>query len=299
MPILVNSNTKVIVQGMTGKEGSFHTRAMVAYGTKVVAGVTPGKGGTKFDGIPVYDSMRDAVREHPDADTSVIFVPARFAPDAMYEAVEAGMRNVVVITEHIPLHDEVRAVNFARANGVRVVGPNCPGLIAPSQRVKVGIIPASIASPGKVGIVSRSGTLTYEIALHLSRAGLGVSTAVGIGGDPVIGMSFVEVLKMFSEDPETKGVVIIGEIGGSMEEDAAAFIKSGGLGKPAVAYVAGRTAPPGKRMGHAGAIISMGVGTAESKVKAFESASVPVADRPSQVAELMKAALSRIRGPPP
>ncbi|MGC8969615.1 MAG: succinate--CoA ligase subunit alpha [Conexivisphaera sp.] len=291
MPILVSSNTKVIVQGMTGKEGSFHTRSMVSYGTKVVAGVTPGKGGTKFDGIPVYDSMRDAVREHPDADTSVIFVPARFASDAIYEAVESGMRNVVVITEHIPLHEELRAVNFARANGVRVVGPNCPGLIAPSQRVKVGIIPASVAAPGKIGIVSRSGTLTYEIANHLSRAGLGVSTAVGIGGDPIIGMSFAEVLKLFSEDSETKGVVIIGEIGGSMEEEAAAFIRSGGLGKPAVAYIAGRTAPPGKRMGHAGAIISMGVGTAESKIKAFESASVPVADRPSQVAELMKSLL--------
>lgn len=293
MPILVNSRTEVIVQGITGKEGSFHTRAMLAYGTKVVAGVTPGKGGTKFEGVPVYDSMRDAAREHPAADTSVIFVPARFASDALYEAVEAGMRNVVVITEHIPLHDELRAVNFARANGVHVVGPNCPGVIAPSQKVKAGIIPASVAAPGKIGIVSRSGTLTYEIANHLSKASLGVSTAVGIGGDPIIGMSFVEVLGMFRDDPETKGVVIIGEIGGSMEEDAAKFIGSGGLGKPAVAYVAGRTAPPGKRMGHAGAIISMGVGTAESKVKAFQAASVPVADRPSDVTELMKKALSR------
>ncbi len=293
MPILVNSRTKVIVQGITGREGSFHTRSMVAYGTKVVAGVTPGKGGTKLDGISVYNSMKEAVREHPDADTSVIFVPARFASDAIYEATEAGMRNVVVITEHIPLHEELRAVNFARSNGVRLVGPNCPGLIAPSQRVKVGIIPASVAAPGKVGIVSRSGTLTYEIANHLSRAGLGVSTAVGIGGDPIIGLSFVEVLQMFRDDPETEGVVIIGEIGGSMEEDAAKFIKGGGLGKPAVAYIAGRTAPPGKRMGHAGAIISMGVGTAESKIRAFEDAGVPVAERPSQVAELMKAALER------
>ena len=292
MAILVSSKTEVIVQGITGREGSFHTRAMLAYGTKVVAGVTPGKGGIKFEGVPVYNTMREALREHPKADTSVIFVPARFATDAIYEAVEAGMRNVVVITEHIPLHEELRAINFARANGVRVVGPNCPGLIAPSQKVKVGIIPASVAAPGKVGIVSRSGTLTYEIANHLSRAGLGVSTAVGIGGDPVIGMSFVEVLEMFRDDPETKGVVIIGEIGGSMEEEAASFIKSGGLGKPAVAYIAGRTAPPGKRMGHAGAIISMGVGTAESKVRAFQDASVPVADRPSEVAELMKKALS-------
>ncbi len=292
MAILVSSKTEVIVQGITGREGSFHTRAMLAYGTKVVAGVTPGKGGIKFEGVPVYNTMREALREHPKADTSVIFVPARFATDAIYEAVEAGMRNVVVITEHIPLHEELRAINFARANGVRVVGPNCPGLIAPSQKVKVGIIPASVAAPGKVGIVSRSGTLTYEIANHLSRAGLGVSTAVGIGGDPVIGMSFVEVLEMFRDDPETKGVVIIGEIGGSMEEEAASFIKSGGLGKPAVAYIAGRTAPPGKRMGHAGAIISMGVGTAESKVRAFQDASVPVADRPSEVAELMKKALA-------
>ncbi|MFP3282844.1 MAG: succinate--CoA ligase subunit alpha [Nitrososphaeria archaeon] len=293
MPILADSGTKVIVQGITGKEGSFHTRSMLAYGTKVVAGVTPGKGGTRFEGVPVYNSMRDAVRDHRDADTSVIFVPAKFASDALYEATEAGMRKVVVITEHIPLHDELRAVNFARANGVRVVGPNCPGVISPSQRAKVGIIPASVASPGKVGIVSRSGTLTYEIANHLSKTGLGVSTAVGIGGDPIIGMSFADVLGMFRDDSETKGVVIIGEIGGSMEEDAAAFIRSGGLGKPAVAYIAGRTAPPGKRMGHAGAIISMGVGTADSKIKAFESASVPVADRPSQVAELMKAALQR------
>jgi succinyl-CoA synthetase alpha subunit len=290
MVVLVDENTRVIVQGITGREGSFHTKLMLEYGTKIVAGVTPGKGGQEVHGVPVYDTMEQAVAEHPEANASIIFVPARFAPDAVYEAIDAGMRLVVVITEHIPVHDTMRFVNYAKGKGTVIIGPNCPGIISPGK-TKIGIMPGHIFKPGKIGIVSRSGTLTYEIAYALTLAGYGQSTAIGIGGDPIVGLNFLEAAKLFEEDPDTEALVVIGEIGGDMEERLAAMVKKGEITKPVVAYVAGRTAPPGKRMGHAGAIISMGTGRAEDKVRAFKEAGVPVADTPVQVARLVKEAL--------
>ncbi|GAB6147517.1 succinate--CoA ligase subunit alpha [Stetteria hydrogenophila] len=290
MAVLVGRDTRVIVQGITGREGSFHTRLMLEYGTRVVAGVTPGKGGSEVHGVPVYDTVEEAVAEHPEANTSIVFVPARFAVDAVYEAVDAGMRVVVVITEHIPVHDTVRFVNYARRRGTVIIGPNCPGIITPGQ-AKVGIMPGHIFKPGPVGVVSRSGTLTYEVAYSLTRAGLGQSTVIGIGGDPVVGLTFTQAMELFQRDPETRALVLIGEIGGDMEERAARMVEEGRFTKPVVAYVAGRTAPPEKRMGHAGAIISMGTGSYRDKVRALERAGVAVARTPMEVPRLVEEAL--------
>lgn len=288
MSILINERTKLLVQGITGKEGSFHTRLMAEYGTKVVAGVTPGKGGQSVDGIPIFDSVAEAVaRFHPD--TGVIFVPAPFAPDAIIEEADAGIKLVVCITERIPMQDVLKLYHMLRLRGTRLIGPNCPGLISPGK-AKVGIMPAEVFRPGPVGVVSRSGTLTYEIAAQLSRAGLGQSTVVGIGGDPVVGSSFIDILKLFEKDPETELVVLVGEIGGQDEEEAAEFIAAQ-MSKPVIAYIAGFSAPPGKRMGHAGAIISGGEGTAEAKKEALESKGVPVGRTPREMVELAKRAI--------
>jgi len=289
--ILVDEETRVIVQGITGREGSFHTKLMLDYGTRIVAGVTPGKGGSEVHGVPVYDSVEEALSEH-DANASIIFVPARFASDAAFEAIEAGLNPVVVITEHIPIMDALKFVSYARDRGIKVVGPNCPGVISPA-RCKLGVMPAHVFEKGIIGMVSRSGTLTYEIAWAITRAGLGESTCVGIGGDPVIGMDFIEVVEMFQQDPQTEAVVVIGEIGGDFEERLAAHVRREKPEKPIVAYIAGRTAPPGKRMGHAGAIVTMGAGSAESKIKALREAGIPVADLPSQVPELILQQLRR------
>ncbi|GBF09710.1 succinyl-CoA synthetase alpha chain [Aeropyrum pernix] len=292
MAVLVDSGTRVLVQGITGREGSFHAKAMLEYGTKVVAGVTPGKGGGEVHGVPVYDSVKEALAEHPEINTSIVFVPAPFAPDAVYEAVDAGIRLVVVITEGIPVHETMRFVNYARQKGATIIGPNCPGVITPGQ-AKVGIMPGHIFKEGGVAVVSRSGTLTYEISYMLTRQGIGQSTVIGIGGDPIVGLSFTEALKLFQEDPQTEALVLIGEIGGDMEERAAEMIKKGEFTKPVIAYIAGRTAPPEKRMGHAGAIIMMGTGTYEGKVKALREAGVEVAETPFEVPELVRKALRR------
>jgi len=288
MAILINENTKVIVQGITGREGSRHTQYMLQYGTKILAGVTPGKGGQSVQGVPVFDTVEEALRKFPDINTSIVFVPAQFAADSVYEAIDAGIKLIVIITEHIPIHDALRFVNYAKRRGVTIIGPNCPGVVSPLKS-KVGILPNHIyTKSGPVGIVSRSGTLTYEISYHLTQAGIGQSTVVGIGGDPIIGTDMIEVVRMFEEDPETKYIVVIGEIGGTMEERVAQYIGSGKVTKPVVAYIAGRTAPPGKRMGHAGAIVSMGMGSYESKVKAFQEVNVPVARTPTEVVKLIK-----------
>jgi succinyl-CoA synthetase alpha subunit len=289
--ILVDKDTRLLVQGITGREGSFHTEQMVEYGTNVVAGVTPGGKGKAVAGVPVFDTVADAV-EATQANASIIYVPARFAPDAVYEAVDAGIPFVVCITEGIPVADMVPVYAYVRQRGARLLGPNCPGLITPEQ-AKVGIMPGFIHAPGPVGLVSRSGTLTYEVVDALTRAGLGQSTAVGIGGDPVIGTSFVDVLELFQADPATEAIVMIGEIGGSDEEVAAEFIRNR-VDKPVVGFIAGRTAPPGKRMGHAGAIISGGTGTAAEKVAALEAAGVRVADRPSAVPALLREAIGPV-----
>lgn len=291
MAILVDGETRLLVQGITGSEGSFHTKRMLAYGTRVVAGVTPGKGGQEVAGVPVYDSVDEAIRDHPEINASIVFVPARFAPDAILEAADARIPLIVTITEGIPVHQMLRVCHLVELYGVRLIGPNCPGVISPGK-AKVGIMPGEVFAPGPVGIVSRSGTLTYEIASHLSRAGIGQSTVVGIGGDPIVGSSFVDILSLFARDPETELVVLVGEIGGTAEEEAARFA-AGNLGKPMVAYIAGFSAPPGKRMGHAGAIISGSEGTAEAKARALESYGIPVARTPSQVAELVRDLLSR------
>lgn len=288
MSILIGEDTKLVVQGITGRDGSFHARKMVEYGTKVVAGVTPGKGGTSVDGIPVFNLVAEAA-EKTGADTSVMFVPEAFAADAMYEAIDAGIGLIVVITEGVPVREMNRIYKYAKERGSRFVGPNCPGVISPGKS-KVGIMPAHIHTPGPTGVVSRSGTLTYEIVYNLTRAGLGQSTCVGIGGDPVIGTDFIDCLEMFNADPNTKGVVLIGEIGGDDEERAAEYVRTE-MSKPVVGFIAGRTAPPGKRMGHAGAIISGGKGTAESKREALTTAGVAVADTPGQIPGLMKKAL--------
>lgn len=286
MSILVDKNTRLLVQGITGNEGLFHTTQMVAYGTQVVAGVTPGKGGEwVLDGkIPVFDSVKMAV-EATGANTSVIFVPARFAPDAIFEAADAGIPLIVCITEGIPVQDMMRVRSYLDQKGVRLIGPNCPGLLTPGE-AKVGIIPGNIAIPGNVGIVSRSGTLTYEVLYALKLRSIGASTCVGIGGDPVNGTSFIDVLEMFERDPQTEKVVLIGEIGGTDEEKAAEFIATR-MTKPVVAFIAGQTAPPGKRMGHAGAIIEGGAGTAAEKIRALEAAGVHVARHPEEIAEIV------------
>lgn len=289
MSILINKDTRVVVQGITGREGAFHTEKMVEYGTKVVAGTSPGKGGTIQNGIPVFDRVADAVNE-TKANTSIIFVPAPFAADAVVEAADAGVSLVVCITDGIPTLDMIKVVNYVTLKGVRLIGPNCPGLISPGES-KVGIMPAEVYQEGPIGVVSRSGTLTYETCDLVTRAGLGVSTCIGIGGDPIIGTRFLDVLKLFREDEETKVVILIGEIGGSDEEAAAAYIKETGYPKPVVSFISGRSAPPGKRMGHAGAIISGGTGTPQAKVKAFENAGVPVGNTLEEVVQLAKARL--------
>ncbi len=285
MAIFVDESTRLLVQGITGREGSFHTAQMIEYGTKVVAGVTPGAGGREVHGVPVFDTVADAVAA-TQPNVSFIAVPAPFAPDAILEAAEAGIPLIVCITEGIPVLDMVRVVHAVRERGSRLIGPNCPGVISPGK-AKVGIMPGFIHTPGPVGIVSRSGTLTYEVVWALTRAGIGQSTAVGIGGDPVIGTSFIDVLQLFQRDPATEVIVLIGEIGGADEEAAAAFIAEQ-VTKPVVGFIAGRTAPPGRRMGHAGAIISGGRGTAAEKIAALEAAGVRVAERPAQVADLVR-----------
>jgi succinyl-CoA synthetase alpha subunit len=289
MTILVGADTNVVVQGITGREGQTHTLSMLKYGTNIVAGVTPGKSGEKVDRVPVYDSVRQAKSAHPEINASIIFVPAPYAADAVYEAIDSGVKLIVEITEHVPVHDSIKFINYARERGVTVIGPNCPGIISPGES-KVGIMPGHIFSKGSVGMVSRSGTLTYEIAWVLTRAGLGQSTAVGIGGDPIIGRDVIEVVDFFEKDPGTDKIVVIGEIGGDAEERLAEKLKRDSLRKPMVAFIAGRQAPPGKRMGHAGAIISMGSGTAQSKIDALQSAGVKVAELPSQIPELLRSA---------
>jgi succinyl-CoA synthetase alpha subunit len=289
MAILVDEQTRVVVAGITGSEGTFHALRNRTYGTRVVAGVTPGKGGQDVEGIPVFDTVADAV-ERTGADTSLIFVPARFAPEAIYEAADAGIRLIVCITEGIPVRDMAEATAYLRGRDVSLVGPNCPGVISPG-RSNVGIIPGEICSPGRAGLVSRSGTLTYQIVHELTQRGIGQSTCVGMGGDPVHGIGFIEALERFQADPETDLVVMIGEIGGDDEERAAAFIAER-MTKPVVGYIAGFTAPPGKRMGHAGAIITGSAGTAQAKAEALESAGSKVGRTPTEVAELVRDALS-------
>ena len=284
MSILVDKNTRLLVQGITGREGEFHTRQMLEYGTKVVAGVTPGKGRLEVAGVPVFNTVKEAV-EATEANTSVIYVPARFAPDAIYEAADAGISLIVCITEGIPTLDMIKVKAYLDQKGVRLIGPNCPGVITPGQ-AKVGIIPGHITKPGPVGVVSRSGTLTYEVIYDLTAHGLGQSTCVGIGGDPILGSDFIDILTLFEADPATESVVLIGEIGGTDEERAADFIANK-MTKPVVAFIAGRTAPPGKRMGHAGAIIEGGTGTAAEKIAALEAAGVKVARYPGEIPDLI------------
>jgi succinyl-CoA synthetase alpha subunit len=283
MAIIVDSDTRLVVQGITGHEGSFHATRNKDYGTNVVAGVTPGKGGQEVGGIPVFDSVREAVAD-TSPNVAMVFVPARFAADALYEAVDAGIQTVICITEGIPAHDMLRVYNYIRPRGVTMIGPNCPGVLSPGK-ANVGIIPAEIFREGAVGLVSRSGTLTYQIGHELTQLGIGQSTIVGIGGDPVVGSSFVDVLEKFEGDPETELVVMVGEIGGSEEEKAAEFI-SAHMTKPVVGYIAGFTAPPGKTMGHAGAIISGSAGTAQAKKEALEAHGVRVGTNPTEVARL-------------
>lgn len=288
MSILADKNTRLVIQGITGREGGFHTEQMAAYGTNIVAGVTPGKGGQWFETdsqkIPVFDTVKTAV-EATGANASVIFVPARFAVDAIYEAADAGLPLVVCLTEYIPVLDMIAVRRYLDKTDTRLLGPNCPGLITPDQ-AKLGIIPGSIVKPGHVGVVSKSGTLTYEVVYGLTAKGMGQSTCVGIGGDPIQGTDFIDVLRMFEDDPETEQVVMIGEIGGNAEEKAAAFI-SQHMTKKVTSFIAGRTAPPGRRMGHAGAIVEGKSGTAESKIKALNDAGVQVADNPDDIAELV------------
>ena len=289
MSIFIDKSTTVIVQGITGRDGSFHTRQMIEYGTQVVAGVTPGKGGQKFDdSVPIFNTVADAVKA-TGANTSVIYVPPMYAADAMMEAADAGVKFIVAITEGVPVLDMTRVYPFVKERGVRLLGPNCPGLISPGKS-KVGIIPGRICAPGPVGVVSRSGTLTYEIVYQLTRAGIGQTTCVGIGGDPINGTNFIDCLTAFEKDTETKAVAMMGEIGGTDEQDAARFVKEH-MTKPVVGFIAGQTAPPGRRMGHAGAIISGSAGTAAEKTQAFEEAGMGVARRPIDFVELIKARL--------
>ncbi len=288
MSILVNKDTRVLVQGITGREGRFHAEQMQKYGTKIVAGVTPGKGGQEALGVPVYDTVAEALKNHT-VDASIIFVPAAAAADAALEAAHAGVPLVILITEGIPTLDMVAAVKEIKDLGVRLIGGNCPGLIS-SEEAKLGIMPGHVFKKGRVGLISRSGTLTYEAAAALSNSGLGTTTTVGIGGDPIIGTTFKDLLPLFNDDPETEAVVVIGEIGGSDEEEAAAWVKEN-MRKPVVGFIGGRSAPKGKRMGHAGAIIMGDVGTPESKLKAFAEAGIPVADTIDEIVDLVKKAL--------
>lgn len=293
MAIFIDENTRLLVQGITGRDGSFHARQMMEYGTNVVGGVTPGKGGQKFEGpngqtVPIFDTMEQAVRE-TGANASVIYVPPAFAADAIMEAADAGIPFIVAITEGIPVLDMTRVYPFVKEKGARLLGPNCPGLLAPGKS-KVGIMPGHIATPGPVGVVSRSGTLTYEVVFQLTNAGIGQSTCVGIGGDPIIGTNFIDCLAAFEADPETKAIVMIGEIGGTAEQEAAEYIARN-LSKPVVGFIAGQTAPPGRRMGHAGAIISGSTGTAEEKIEAFKANGIGVARKPSDIVGLIREVL--------
>lgn len=289
MSIFIDENTRLVVQGITGRDGSFHTRQMMEYGTQVVAGVTPGKGGQRFeDQVPIFDTVEQAVKE-TSANTTVIYVPPPFAADAMFEAADAGVDFIVCITEGVPVLDMTRARPFIMEKGARLLGPNCPGLLSPGKS-KVGIIPGNITQPGPVGLVSRSGTLTYEVVYKLKGAGIGTTTCVGIGGDPINGTSFIDCLAAFEADPETRAVVMIGEIGGTDEQDAARYV-SENLSKPVIGFIAGQTAPPGRRMGHAGAIISGSAGTAEEKIQAFQDNGIAVAKRPLDVVGLIQGVL--------
>src|SRR5688572_1942904 len=293
MAIFIDQNTKLLVQGITGRDGSFHARSMMEYGTNVVGGVTPGKGGQKFEGpngkaAPIFDTMEQAVKE-TGANTSVIYVPPAFAADAIMEAAASGVELIVAITEGIPVLDMTRVWPFVAERGARLLGPNCPGLLSPGKS-KVGILPGQIATPGPVGVVSRSGTLTYEIVYQLTTNGFGQTTCVGIGGDPIIGTNFIDCLTAFEKDPETKAIVMMGEIGGTDEQEAAAFVKAN-VTKPVIGFIAGQTAPPGRRMGHAGAIISGSAGTAAEKMQAFEDNGIAVMKKPSDVVALMKKVL--------
>ena len=289
MAILVDNNTKVVVQGITGREGSFHTKQMLNYGTDLCAGVTPGKGGQEVERVPVFNTVKEAV-EKTGANASCIFVPPAFAPDAIMEASSAGIRVVVCITEGIPVLDMIKVMRFIRERGTVLIGPNCPGIISPGK-TKVGIMPGHIHKEGTIGVISRSGTLTYEVVDQLTKAGLGQSTCIGIGGDPIVGVSFIDMLERFKEDDQTEAVVLIGEIGGRAEEQAAEYIKRG-YPKPVIAFIAGRTAPPGKRMGHAGAIISGGMGKAEDKIRALEDAGITVVKDLGAVGETVKEIIS-------
>lgn len=288
MSILIDEQTKVVVQGLTGREGEFHTALMIEYGTNVVAGVTPGKGGMEVLGVPVFDTMMEAV-QITGADTSAVFVPPRAAADAILEASAAGLDLVVCITEGIPTQDMILAANLVKRSRTHLIGPNCPGIISPGK-CKIGIMAGGIFQRGNIGVISRSGTLTYEIVDELTRAGLGQSTCVGIGGDPILGSTFLDILPLFEEDPETDAVILVGEIGGSDEEMAAEYIKR--MSKPVVGFISGRTAPPGKRMGHAGAIISGKTGTAQAKVDALTAAGAPIADTPGDVVEMLREAIA-------
>lgn len=299
MSVLVNKDTRLVVQGITGGEGTFHTSQILEYGTNVVAGVTPGKGGLQYTGndrdtfsrpVPVYNTVKEAVAAE-DANATVIFVPAPFAADAIMEAAEAGLKVIICITEGIPVNDMMKAYNYVQEHGAVLVGPNCPGVITPDE-AKVGIMPGFIHRKGSIGVVSRSGTLTYEAVHQLTNVGLGQSTCIGIGGDPVIGTRFIDAIKLFAKDDETEGLVMIGEIGGSAEEEAAEYIKKH-FKKPVVGFIAGRTAPPGRRMGHAGAIVSGGKGTAEDKIRAMEKAGIKVVENPADIGEAMLDALGR------
>lgn len=288
MSILVDDGTRVLVQGITGRDGSFHARSMLQDGSAIVGGVTPGKGGQDVDGIPVFNRVAEC-RDQTDANCSVIFVPAKFATAAIREAADSGIPLIICITEGVPVIEMIENVSYVRDKGSRLIGPNCPGLISPGQ-CKVGIMPARIHQQGGIGVISRSGTLTYEVVYSLSSENMGQSTCIGIGGDPIVGSSFVDLLEMFESDPGTEGVVLIGEIGGEEEEAAAAYIGAN-MSKPVVGFISGRTAPPGKRMGHAGAIISGGKGTPEAKIEALQAAGVDVADRPDEIPGLLKAKL--------
>jgi succinyl-CoA synthetase alpha subunit len=289
MSIIINESTRIIVQGITGTQGRFHTEQMLAYGSKIVGGVSPGKGGQEVHGVPVFDTVEEALLVQ-QADVSVIFVPAKLVKDVALEALDAGIKTLVIITEHVPLHDTLEIMAFAEKKQAEIIGPNTYGLISPGQS-KIGIMPNNIFTPGEVGVVARSGTLSYEIVYQLTGAGIGQSTVVGLGGDRIVGLSFIQVLEKFEADPKTRAIVLVGEIGGNAEEEAAHYIK--GMRKPVVAFLAGKSAPPGKRMGHAGAIIERGKGTFESKVEALTAAGVSVANLPWEVGPLVKQVLAK------